>query len=311
MIGAGESSKDIGPTLPGFETCETATERWPTPTVGDSKNARNSTAMRHRIPPTGIHAGNTLTDAVDIFPPLTSSAAASPASPSVTPASAQENPIAAGFGLSSTESFAKLNPDGSWSRMYQGCGQLTMDGCLEEYSGTWPKRGTMRSGSTYPLPTSGRPTSESESSLWPTPNSEGGTGYMSGSKRDTWRPTLEGAAQISPSGPPPRITADGYRGKGRKAAMMWPTPKGSPEKFGRPRLNDRGDLQAAVWPTPMPSDVDGGRTTKGRHRQNETGLRVAAGGQLNPTWVEWLQGFPLGWTDLGDSVTPSSRRSRK
>lgn len=22
------------------------------------------------------------------------------------------------------------------------------------------------------------------------------------------------------------------------------------------------------------------------------------GGQLNPTWVEWLMGWPLGWTDL-------------
>jgi hypothetical protein len=27
---------------------------------------------------------------------------------------------------------------------------------------------------------------------------------------------------------------------------------------------------------------------------------TAAGGQLNPTWVEWLMGFPLGWTDLED-----------
>jgi len=25
---------------------------------------------------------------------------------------------------------------------------------------------------------------------------------------------------------------------------------------------------------------------------------AAIGGQLNPTWVEWLMGFPLGWTDL-------------
>jgi hypothetical protein len=36
----------------------------PTPTVGDSKAARNSTANRSKIPPTGIHAGDTLTDAV-------------------------------------------------------------------------------------------------------------------------------------------------------------------------------------------------------------------------------------------------------
>jgi hypothetical protein len=32
-------------------------------------------------------------------------------------------------------------------------------------------------------------------------------------------------------------------------------------------------------------------------------------GKLNPTWVEWLMGFPLGWTDLEDSETPSSHKS--
>ena len=26
-------------------------------------------------------------------------------------------------------------------------------------------------------------------------------------------------------------------------------------------------------------------------------------GQLNPTWVEWLMGYPLGWTDLDHSET--------
>lgn len=39
----------------------------PTPTVGDSKTARNSTANRTSIPPTGIHAGDTLTDAMTLI----------------------------------------------------------------------------------------------------------------------------------------------------------------------------------------------------------------------------------------------------
>jgi len=34
-------------------------------------------------------------------------------------------------------------------------------------------------------------------------------------------------------------------------------------------------------------------------------------GRLNPTWVEWLMGFPLTWTVLQASETPSSRKSRK
>ena len=36
----------------------------PTTTAGDANSSRNSTAVRHKLPPTGIHAGNTLTDAV-------------------------------------------------------------------------------------------------------------------------------------------------------------------------------------------------------------------------------------------------------
>ena len=40
-------------------------------------------------------------------------------------------------------------------------------------------------------------------------------------------------------------------------------------------------------------------------------LNDQIGGSLNPTWVEWLMGFPLGWTVLEASATPSSRKSRK
>jgi hypothetical protein len=27
-------------------------------------------------------------------------------------------------------------------------------------------------------------------------------------------------------------------------------------------------------------------------------VAAAMGGQLNPSWVEWLMGWPIGWTDL-------------
>lgn len=49
-------------------TDETGSGSLPTPTVGDSKSARNSTAKRNKIPPTGIHAGDTLTDWVTKWP---------------------------------------------------------------------------------------------------------------------------------------------------------------------------------------------------------------------------------------------------
>ena len=61
---------------------------WSSPTVGDASSARNSTATRYRIPPTGIHAGNTLTDLADICG-LTSP---SPTAETVKPAAYQLNP---------------------------------------------------------------------------------------------------------------------------------------------------------------------------------------------------------------------------
>ena len=34
-------------------------------------------------------------------------------------------------------------------------------------------------------------------------------------------------------------------------------------------------------------------------------------GSLNPTWVEWLMGYPTEYTVLKDWATPSSRKSRQ
>lgn len=41
------------------------------------------------------------------------------------------------------------------------------------------------------------------------------------------------------------------------------------------------------------------------HGEGAPDLATRVGGQLNPTWVEWLMGFPIGWTDLGASETQS------
>jgi hypothetical protein len=70
------------------------------------------------------------------------------------------------------------------------------------------------------------------------------------------------------------------------------------------------DRWVRFWPTPRASDRDKGtRTAEGVAREaarNKAGpdLGAVAGGALNPTWVEWLMGFPSGWTDLDASETP-------
>ncbi len=50
-----------------------------------------------------------------------------------------------------------------------------------------------------------------------------------------------------------------------------------------------------LWPTPVSSDTS---HRKNKYAQGGTALSTKIGGQLNPMWVEWLMGWPLGWTDL-------------
>jgi hypothetical protein len=47
-------------------------------------------------------------------------------------------------------------------------------------------------------------------------------------------------------------------------------------------------------------------TVKGNHAKAHLsakagdGLATAIGGRLNPRFVEWMMGFPVGWTEIGD-----------
>jgi hypothetical protein len=83
------------------------------------------------------------------------------------------------------------------------------------------------------------------------------------------------------------------------SARMWPTPtvKGNHNRAGLSAKSGDG-LATAVnrdqWPTPTARVASRGAGWDGPGRP----LSETAGGPLNPTWVELLMGFPLGWTDL-------------
>lgn len=104
-----------------------------------------------------------------------------------------------------------------------------------------------------------------------------------------------------------------------RALEEWPTPTASlGTKGGRvtPRKGrEGGTLIEAVanrtFATPTARDWRSGKASPETRDRNSRPLSEQVGGSLNPTWVEWLMGFPLGWTDLGASATQSSRKSRK
>ena len=70
-------------------------------------------------------------------------------------------------------------------------------------------------------------------------------------------------------------------------------------------------IAVQLFPTPSANDWKGS-SKEGQRRGQLTDPAmgaVPAGGELNPEWVEWLMGYPAGWTDLGDLEMPSFRRS--
>jgi DNA (cytosine-5)-methyltransferase 1 len=84
----------------------------------------------------------------------------------------------------------------------------------------------------------------------------------------------------------------------------------TPENSYNPERMKYTNLETVVgqvlWPTPAASDNRdrGNLSTPAIRRRMEKGKQVnlsmmvsEKSGRLNPAWVEWLMGFPQGWTD--------------
>lgn len=209
-----------------------------------------------------------------------SSRPVSHASRSPSPARIAVEPTNGTSGPTLPESLAKYDPASRSWRTSQG--SLLTD-TSDEYSETWPRSGTLRNGIVYRRPASAPPTVETDSGFLPAPATVDSGSFFnrSASSGAATRPTLGAMARFN----------------------LWPTPKSSPSgpDFARMNRPDSGgdDLATAVarktWLTPSANE-DAAGTTKGKMQSDPEG--TAAGGQLNPDWVEWLMGWPIGWTAL-------------
>ena len=102
-------------------------------------------------------------------------------------------------------------------------------------------------------------------------------------------------------------------------SSFWPTPTTQEIEHPNAVINNKGrrvskngksshsiGLADAVKMIPTPTTSNAKGASKNRYRTSETyrgnldeWVRDSEdSGQLNPTWVEWLMGFPDGWTDL-------------
>ena len=108
-----------------------------------------------------------------------------------------------------------------------------------------------------------------------------------------WERRISGRDSFS--SPTPRA----QNGEGRNS-RAWVRPLDQPQNLE----NFVGRYpETGMWPTPTAADASGGPGTSPK-RTGGPNLRTSVGGQLNPTWVEWLMGFPSGWTDLEPSEMP-------
>jgi hypothetical protein len=145
----------------------------------------------------------------------------------------------------------------------------------EWFSETWPRWGTMRDGECWELPMSARPTFGRGSGLWQTPVADDAVNRVKGKINSRGEPKL--SAQVK----------------------IWPTPTvhGNYNRKGASKTSGDG-LSTAVYATPTARDWKSGKASQETMERNSRPLSEQIGGQLNPTWVEWLMGWPLGWTDL-------------
>ena len=166
---------------------------------------------------------------------------------------------------------------------------------LNTFSGPWPISGSMRNGEISARERPERPIYDDESSSWPsaeaTPNAHDG-------HRPTDVVSTQGANL-------------------QREAQLWQTPSDPAfSKRRQARQTERGEellpAQAVSFPTPRfgPHGTPGAGlrhpTIESAGPKSSTSSRV-----LNPLFVEWLMGFPIGWTDSGPLGMVSFPRWRR
>ena len=138
---------------------------------------------------------------------------------------------------------------------------------------TLPRSGLMRNGCVSELPIVGRRTTGTDGFCWPTVSTRGfvNDGDLIGLARMV--DSFEEYGQMA------------YRAAASKKARHWPTPTARIHKGGQQMTRKDGKSRMDMLDWAVEKD----------------------GGRLNPSWVEWLMGFPIGFTDSKDWATRKCR----
>lgn len=264
-----------------------------------------------------------LTDA-DCEELLTLWLAGFPARTSARPATETDSTAsAAASGSKWRGSFAKFDPvESKWKTA-----QCSLLGDSEEFSETWPRWGSMSNGECFLRPIPALPICANESGFWQTPVADDAVERKAGKWNSRGEPKLSAEVKLWPmpqahdaqKGYAERVGRFGTKHGGRNLndeVLMYPTPcaidsgTGRVNKSPSPGAAERPTLammaRKNLWPTPCASASKGSSPAaltrkNGRDRSNDRidhAVMASDGGQLNPEWVEWLMGWPIGHTAL-------------
>ena len=206
------------------------------------------------------------------------------------------------FGQKCIALLAKYDPSTHLLKTYQ-CSFIED---LNEFSATLPKSGMMQNGKLYQQSTLEPRTFGTGYGLLPTHSIPTPTTQDHIERKSTSKEKLNFETNKS-------VTLDRFV-KQFPEKMPFATPSAADSVgahgggMGRSLRTDIWEWKKKMFPTPTAQDSknDGGPS---QYERNSLPLNAVVKesaevtGQLNPAWVEWLMGFPIGWTDLKDSET--------
>ena len=186
-------------------------------------------------------------------------------------------------------SFTKYDPDSSSWKTHQ----CSLQGDLDEFSETWPQWGLMRDGECWEQQTleqTIRGTEFGLSEKWATPT------------------TMD---RLPPKSQQALLKEATFARLGRM--QNWPTPTAhnaketnAPSEYTRNTPSLTATVMMRKWGTPKVQDSRHALRDRGKGNLGEQVSGLHNGGKLNPTWTEWLMGWPLEWTDLKPLETDKS-----
>lgn len=216
----------------------------------------------------------------------------------------------AGCGQSSRVLLAKFDHNTrSWKTP-----QCSLFGDSDECLETLPRWGMTQGGLLWELMTLERPTDASASGYWRTPDTGAG-GEISAEKAADF---ASGKTRASGSAIQIRL-CDQVR-----HPQLWPTPTvcGNNNRKGLSKTSGDGLATAVLaYPTPKCQDAGAalfdrrkgnlGEVIHGKYLNGGSATPQTKSARLNPNWVEWLMGWPIGYTDSKPLATDKFRSWRQ